>query len=105
MENVKDLVTKNSKYSLEASYHKACSDKDFSNYVKTLPIEEKELMKYTSSLEDCVEMRKKCRNCRFKNGRIGSVERLTVGRFALSGPGDVAGALGKPQRGVGVIGM
>ena len=63
MENVKDLVTKNSKYSLETSYHKACSDKDFSNYVKTLPIEEKELMKYTSSLEECVEMRKKCRSC------------------------------------------
>ena len=63
MENVKDLVKKNGKYSLEANYYKACSDKDFSNYVKTLPIEEKELMKYTSSLEECVEMRKKCRNC------------------------------------------
>ena len=63
MENVKNLVTKNSKYSLDESYHKACSDKDFYNYVKTLPIEEKQLIKYTSQLEECVEMRKKCRNC------------------------------------------
>ena len=46
MENVKELVTKKNKFSLDESYHKACSDKDFSNYVKTLPIEEKELMKY-----------------------------------------------------------
>lgn len=63
MENVKDLVVKRSKFSLDESYHKACSDKDFSNYVKTLPIEEKELIKYTSQLEECVTMRKKCRNC------------------------------------------
>ena len=63
MENVKDLVNFSYKNNLEKNYHKACSDEDFSNYVKTLPIEEKELIKYTSLLKECVDMRKKCRNC------------------------------------------
>ena len=57
------FLQSNSKYSLEDNYHKACSDKDFSNYVKTLPISEDLLMKYTSQLQECVNMRKICRNC------------------------------------------
>ena len=63
MEELKDLVKKNNKFSLEDSYHKACRDKDFSNYVKTLPISEKILIKYTSQLEECVSMRKLCKSC------------------------------------------
>lgn len=63
MEELKSFVQPKKKYSLEDSYHKACQDKDFSNYVKTLPISEDMLMKYTSSLEECVNMRKICRNC------------------------------------------
>lgn len=63
MEELRNIVKKKNKYSLEDSYHKACSDKDFYNYVKTLPIEEELLIKYTSSLEDCVKERKLCRNC------------------------------------------
>lgn len=41
----------------------ACSDEDFKNYVSSLKIEEELLIKYTSSLKDCVEERKICRNC------------------------------------------
>ena len=63
MEDIKDLVNKNNKYSLEDNYHKACRDKDFYNYVKSLPINDSILMKYTSQLEECVALRKICRNC------------------------------------------
>jgi DNA replication protein DnaC len=63
MEELKNIVKTKNNYNLETNYHKACSDKDFSNYVKTLPIEESLLIKYTSSLEDCVNERKLCRNC------------------------------------------
>ena len=63
MEELKNIVKTKNNYNLETNYHKACGDKDFSNYVKTLPIEESLLIKYTSSLEDCVNERKLCRNC------------------------------------------
>ncbi len=63
MENINKYLKSNNKISLENSYHKACKDKDFSNYVKTLPIDEKTLIKYTSSLEECVKMRQVCRSC------------------------------------------
>lgn len=63
MEELKNIVKTKNNSNLETNYHKACRDKDFSNYVKTLPIEESLLIKYTSSLEDCVNERKLCRNC------------------------------------------
>ena len=43
---------------LNQSYISACSDVDFLKYVKNLKIEEDLLIKYTSSLMDCVQERK-----------------------------------------------
>lgn len=63
MEELKNIIKTKNKYSLEDNYHKACSDKDFYNYVKTLPFSEDLLIKYTSSIEDCVKERKLCQNC------------------------------------------
>lgn len=48
---------------LKQSYMSACSDADFVKYVKNLGIEEDLLVKYTSSLVDCVQERKMCQKC------------------------------------------
>ncbi len=63
MEKLSKYISKENKINLKKSYMDACSDKDFYNYVKTLPIKEEELMKYTSSLEQCVKERKSCKEC------------------------------------------
>ncbi len=57
------FVQNNHSYNLKKSYMDACSDQDFMNYVSSLKIEESLLMKYTSSLMDCVIERKSCRTC------------------------------------------
>lgn len=63
MEDIKKYLDKNNKRSLKGNYIEACSDSTFNNYVKTLPIPEELLIKYTSSLEECVNERKKCSKC------------------------------------------
>ena len=50
--------------SLEHSYQEACSNKEFKAYIETLPIEEKTLMKYTSSLEDAFIEYQHCKLCK-----------------------------------------
>ena len=44
------------------SFQDACSNKEFYQFIKTLPIEEEILMKYTSSLEDALIEHKNCKN-------------------------------------------
>lgn len=63
MEQLRDFINSRHTLDLKKSYMDACSDKDFKNYVESLGIEEELLVKYTSSLKDCVEERKLCRCC------------------------------------------
>ena len=63
MEDVKKYFKENSQNTLKDNYIKACSDEVFQNYVHQLPIKEEVLVKYTSSLEECVKQRKKCMHC------------------------------------------
>ena len=65
MENI-NKVLKNEANEIELihSYQDACSNKDFYEFVKSLPIEENILMKYTSSLEDAMKEYKNCKNCK-----------------------------------------
>lgn len=63
MEELKNMLNSKKKFNLDDNYHKAFKDKDFANYVRSLPIDEKTLIKYTSSLQDCVNERKQCAKC------------------------------------------
>lgn len=63
MINVGKKVSNNKPQSLKKSYMDACSDKDFFKFVSSLGIEEELLIKYTSSLMDCVNERKVCCGC------------------------------------------
>ncbi len=63
MDKLDKFVDYNHHYGLKSSFIEACSDSDFREYVSSLPINEELLCKYTSSLKDCVEERKVCRNC------------------------------------------
>ncbi len=49
---------------LKRSYMDSCSDKEFYEYVNSLPIEEDILIKYTSSLEESFCEAKNCKNCK-----------------------------------------
>ena len=46
------------------AYQDACSNKEFQEFIETLPIEEDILIKYTSSLEDACEEYKNCKRCK-----------------------------------------
>lgn len=50
--------------SLEESFEKAYQDDTFKEIVDTLGLPKKELMKYTSRLEECAESYKKCKQCK-----------------------------------------
>lgn len=63
MNDIKKFLNRNNKSSLKASYIEACQDTVFNNYVKSLPISEELLLKYTTSLEECVAERKVCSKC------------------------------------------
>lgn len=63
MDKLDKFVNNSHSVSLKNSYMDACSDLDFMKYVKGLNIEEDLLIKYTSSLIDCVKERKVCKGC------------------------------------------
>ena len=75
MKNINEVIDKDNKLDLVHSFQDACSDKEFYNYLKTLPISEDILMKYTSSLQDAFKESKNCHYCRglnhCKNGVVG----------------------------------
>lgn len=63
MDKLDKFVDSSHSMSLRQSYMDACSDPDFVKYVNNLKIKEELLIKYTSSLMDCVKERKMCKNC------------------------------------------
>ena len=67
MKNINEVIDKDNKLDLVHSFQDACSDKEFYNYLKTLPISEDILMKYTSSLQDAFKESKNCHYCRGLN--------------------------------------
>ena len=76
MKNINNILEKNSdEMELVHSFQDACSNKEFYKFITTLPIEEKVLIKYTSSLEDAFIEHKNCKNCKgigcCKNSVIG----------------------------------
>ncbi len=63
MEILTSIINDNHHIDLEKNFIRELKDEDFKNYVLSLGIDEEKLCKYTSLLKDCVEMRKKCKNC------------------------------------------
>ena len=65
MKNINNILEKNSdEMELVHSFQDACSNKEFYKFITTLPIEEKVLIKYTSSLEDAFIEHKNFKNCK-----------------------------------------
>ena len=64
MQNINTLVKNKKSLDLKHSFMDACSNKDFSEFIKTLPIEEEILIKYTSKLEDAAKEYSNCKNCK-----------------------------------------
>lgn len=76
MKNIDSILEKKSnEMDLIHSFQDACSNKEFYNFIRNLPIEEEILIKYTSSLEDAFLEHKNCKNCKgigyCKNNVIG----------------------------------
>ncbi len=53
----------NSKTNLKQEYSKAIKDEDFEKIVSNLKLNDDELMKYTSKLQDCANEYKHCKQC------------------------------------------
>lgn len=64
MQNINTLVKNKKSLDLKHSFMDACSNKEFSEFIKTLPIEEDILVKYTSKLEDSAKEYFNCKNCK-----------------------------------------
>lgn len=64
MVDLKDCVDKTNITKLKRSYMDACSNKEFKDYVSSLPIEEDLLIKYTSTLEESCLENTNCKNCK-----------------------------------------
>ena len=64
MQNINTLVKNKKSLDLKHSFMDACSNKDFCEFIKTLPIEEEILIKYTSKLEDAAKEYSNCKNCK-----------------------------------------
>lgn len=63
MEALNQVVKRRNNGTLEKSYHKACSDKDFYDFMQTLNASDDVLMKYTTRLQECLIENKNCCNC------------------------------------------
>lgn len=64
MKNISSLINNEKSLSLKHVYMDACSNKEFMEYIKTLPIEEDILIKYTSKLEDASVEYHNCKKCK-----------------------------------------
>ncbi len=67
MKKINEVIEKENKIDLVHSFQEACNDKEFYEYIKSLPIEEEVLIKYTSNLQDAFIERKNCHYCRGLN--------------------------------------
>ncbi len=63
MKNINNVIDKADELELLHSFYDACSDINFRAYLDTLKIDDKILMKYTSSLEDAYKEYLNCKNC------------------------------------------
>ena len=63
MQKISNLI-KNDTNTLKKSFEKACSDKDFLNFIESTNIPDEILMKYTTRLQECLEEKKHCSKCR-----------------------------------------
>lgn len=63
MEKIEKFMSEASSSKLMKDYMEACADADFKNYVRSLNIEDKLLMKYTSLLQDAYLEKKLCDKC------------------------------------------
>ncbi len=74
MKNINNIVDKEvNEIKLIHSFQDACSNKEFYEFIKALPIEEEILIKYTSLLEDSFIEYKNCKNCKGLNHCKNSV--------------------------------
>ena len=64
MENINKYIDNKKSLDLKHSYMDACSNKDFKEFVETLPIEEDILVKYTSKLEEASLEYHNCKKCK-----------------------------------------
>ncbi len=64
MATLKQLKSEVKELDLEKNYQEACKNPEFANLVRTLPIDAKEAMKKTSQLENVLEEKSNCKNCK-----------------------------------------
>lgn len=64
MENINKYIDKEKSLDLKRSYMDACSNKEFKEFVETLPINEDILIKYTSKLEEASLEYHNCKKCK-----------------------------------------
>lgn len=64
MRKVGTLVKKNDVTKLKSYYGEALSDACFKNYVDKIDLPDEVLIKYTSSIEDCVKEEENCKKCK-----------------------------------------
>lgn len=61
---VSEMEKKSNKEELENSFKEACMDKEFVSLVKSLGLDKTSAMKKTSKLQEALEERKNCKNCK-----------------------------------------
>lgn len=61
---LKEMEIKSSQMELESSFEEACKDLKFVSLVKSLNLKNKEAMKITSKLQNAIEEKKRCENCK-----------------------------------------
>lgn len=64
MENINNYINKEKSLDLKRSYMDAYSNKEFKEFVETLPISEDILIKYTSKLETAAKEFHNCKKCK-----------------------------------------
>lgn len=64
MENINKYIDKEKSLDLKHAYMGAYSNKEFKEFIETLPIEEEILIKYTSKLEEASVEYHNCRKCK-----------------------------------------
>lgn len=64
MRRIVNTIEKVDENALQASFVESIKDSEFANYINSLEIPYEILMKYTSSLEDCLKEKKNCAKCK-----------------------------------------
>lgn len=64
MKKIVNTIERVDENALIASFKDACQNSTFANYVNSLQIPAEVLMKYTSSLEECLEEQNNCAKCK-----------------------------------------